>query len=97
MENLAAGEGHRNQSFVVGVNRVGKMANEINHSGDSMVVDPLGEVLYTKANEEDIHTITLHKENSKSVRHKLPFLEDADTLIIQSRREHRKETLSSKA
>ncbi|MDF2191040.1 amidohydrolase [Paraflavitalea sp. CAU 1676] len=73
-----------NQSFVVGVNRVGKDGNEINHSGDSMVVDPLGEVLYTKANEEDIHTITLHKEKLEEVRHKLPFLEDADNFIIQS-------------
>lgn len=72
-----------NQSFVVGVNRVGKDGNEINHSGDSMVVDPLGEVLYTKAHEEDIHTITLQKEKLEEIRHKLPFLEDADNFIIQ--------------
>jgi len=72
-----------NQSFVVGVNRVGKDGNDINHSGDSMIVDPLGDVLYTKAHEEDIHTITLHKERLEEIRQKLPFLEDADNFIIQ--------------
>lgn len=72
-----------NQSFVVGVNRVGKDGNDISHSGDSMIVDPLGEVLYSKAHEEDIHTITLQKEKLDEIRQKLPFLEDADNFIIQ--------------
>ena len=73
-----------NQSFVVGVNRVGKDGNDIYYSGDSMIVDPMGEVLYTKAHDEDIHTITLQKEKLEEIRHKLPFLEDADNFIIQS-------------
>lgn len=73
-----------NQSYVVGVNRVGKDGNDIYHSGDSMVVDPMGEIVYTKAHEEDIHTLTLHKEKLEEVRHKLPFLDDADNFIIQS-------------
>jgi omega-amidase len=73
-----------NQSFVVGVNRVGKDGNDIYHSGDSMIVDPMGEVLYTKAHEEDIHTITIEKKKLEEIRHKLPFLEDADNFIIQS-------------
>jgi omega-amidase len=72
-----------NQSFVVGVNRVGKDGNDFYYSGDSMVVDPMGAVLYTKANDEDIHTITLQKETLEEIRHKLPFLEDADNFIIQ--------------
>ena len=33
-----------NQCYVVGVNRVGKDGNDINHSGDSMIIDPLGEI-----------------------------------------------------
>lgn len=73
-----------NQSYVVGVNRVGKDGHDIYHSGDSMIVDPLGEVLYTRAHEEDIHTLTLQKDKLEEVRHKLPFLEDADRFIIQS-------------
>lgn len=72
-----------NQSFVVGVNRVGEDGNGIYHSGDSMVVDPMGEVLYTKAHEEDVHTITLEKTKLEEVRSKLPFLKDADQFYIE--------------
>lgn len=71
-----------NQCYVVGVNRVGNDGHGIYHSGDSMVVDPMGVVLYTKAHEEDIFTITLKKENLEEVRNKLPFLKDADYFFI---------------
>ena len=37
-----------NQCFVVGVNRTGVDGNQIVYSGESMVVDPLGEILYSK-------------------------------------------------
>lgn len=67
-----------NQSFVVGVNRVGDDGNGIAHSGDSMVIDPLGETLYHKNGEEDIFTITLQKEQLNTVREKFPFWKDAD-------------------
>ncbi len=72
-----------NQSYVVGVNRTGTDGKDIYYSGDSMIIDPLGEVLYTRAHEEDIFTITLQKEKLEEVRHKLPFLQDADDFIIE--------------
>jgi len=71
-----------NQCFTVGVNRVGKDGKDIYHSGDSAVIDPMGEVLYTKAHEEDIHTITLSKTTVDEVRTKLPFWKDGDNFII---------------
>lgn len=71
-----------NQCYVVGVNRVGNDGNNIYHSGDSMIVDPLGEVLYTKKDEEDIHTITIDKAQLDTVREKLPFLKDGDGFSI---------------
>ncbi|THU41945.1 nitrilase family protein [Niastella caeni] len=71
-----------NQCYVVGVNRVGNDGTGLNYSGDSMIVDALGTVVYTKANEEDIFTITLQKEALEEVRNKLPFLKDADRFII---------------
>jgi predicted amidohydrolase len=71
-----------NQSYVVGVNRVGKDGNDIYHSGDSMIVDPLGDVLYTKKDEEDIFTITIDKQHLETTREKLPFLKDADEFHI---------------
>ena len=72
-----------NQCYVVGVNRVGHDGNTVYHSGDSMVVDPMGEVLYTKAHEEDIFTVTLQKEKLEEVRTKLPFWKDGDSFMIQ--------------
>ena len=72
-----------NQCYVIGVNRVGKDGNDINHNGCSMVVDPMGEVLYQKENDEDIFTITLEKEKLTEVRAKLPFWKDGDLFNIQ--------------
>ena len=71
-----------NQSYVVGVNRVGNDGNNIYHSGNSMVVDSAGAVLYHKADDEDIFTITLEKENLMEVRNKFPFLKDGDNFNI---------------
>jgi omega-amidase len=73
-----------NQCYVIGVNRVGNDGNEIYHSGNSMVIDPLGEVLYEKSNDEDIFTITLSKEHLQDVRNKFPFLKDADDFLINN-------------
>ena len=72
-----------NQCYVVGVNRVGKDGKDIYYSGDSMVVDAMGEMLYTKAHEEDIFTITLQKDKLEEIRTKLPFLKDADDFLIE--------------
>jgi predicted amidohydrolase len=71
-----------NQCFCIGVNRVGNDGNGIYHSGDSMVVNPLGEVLYHKAHDEDIYTITLQKEDLETIREKMPFWKDADAFKI---------------
>ena len=71
-----------NQCYVVGVNRVGKDANEQYYSGDSMIIDPLGEILYHKKDEEDIFTTTLNKEHLENVREKFPFWKDADAFQI---------------
>ncbi len=72
-----------NQCYVAGVNRVGNDGNNFYHSGDSMIVSPLGEVLYTRSHEEDVFTFTLQKEKLEEVRNKLPFLKDADDFKIE--------------
>lgn len=71
-----------NQSFVVGVNRVGKDGHDNNHTGDSMLIDPMGEILYQKSNEEDTFTTTIQKLTVQTTREKLPFLKDADGFMI---------------
>jgi predicted amidohydrolase len=72
-----------NQCYVIGVNRVGNDGKDIYHSGDTTIIDPMGEILYHKADEEDVFAITLNKENIESVHAKLPFLKDADMFFIQ--------------
>lgn len=67
-----------NQCYVIGVNRVGEDGNGHHYSGDSMVIDPLGAILYHKEEAEDIHTIALDKEHLDGIREKLPFWKDAD-------------------
>lgn len=72
-----------NQSYVVGVNRVGNDGNEIYHSGDSLIVDPLGEVLYHAPKEEAVYTYTLQREKLEEIRQRFPFWRDADHFSIQ--------------
>lgn len=71
-----------NQCYVVGVNRVGDDGNQHHYSGESMVVDAMGEVLYHKEEAEDIFTITLDKAKLDSIRAKLPFWKDSDQFNI---------------
>ena len=71
-----------NQCYVVGVNRVGTDGNNIYHSGNSLVIDPLGQVLYHMADEEDVFTIALQKEKLEEVRTRFPFWQDADPFNI---------------
>lgn len=72
-----------NQCYVVGVNRVGNDGKNIYYSGNSLVIDPLGQVLYHMADEEDVFTIALQKEKLEEVRTKFPFWKDADGFKIQ--------------
>ncbi|HVV07308.1 MAG TPA: nitrilase-related carbon-nitrogen hydrolase [Puia sp.] len=72
-----------NQVYTVGVNRVGNDGNNIYHSGDSMVIDPLGEVLYHAQKEESVFTCTLQREKLEEVRTRLPFWKDADQFSIE--------------
>lgn len=71
-----------NQCYVIGVNRVGNDGNNVYHSGDSMVINALGEILYHKQHEEDVFTIDLDKNHLHEVRHKFPFWRDADNFKI---------------
>ena len=71
-----------NQCYVVAVNRTGHDGHQVYHRGDSMVIDPLGEILYHKEHEEDIYTICLQKDHLVQVREKFPFWKDADQFNI---------------
>ncbi|HET6256396.1 MAG TPA: nitrilase family protein [Puia sp.] len=72
-----------NQSYVIGVNRVGADGNGITHSGDSMIIDPLGETLYHAGPTEDVFTLTLTKDHLSTIRQRFPFWRDADHFYIE--------------
>jgi omega-amidase len=73
-----------NQCYVIGVNRVGDDGNDHHYVGDSMVVDPAGEILHAAGDEESSFTYSLTLERLNSIRERLPFLKDADPFIIGS-------------
>ncbi|HXB95195.1 MAG TPA: nitrilase family protein [Puia sp.] len=71
-----------NQCYVAGVNRIGDDGNKIFHGGDTMIVDPLGEVLYHAADREEAYSLTIQKETLTGVRQHFPFWRDADYYSI---------------
>ena len=72
-----------NQCYVVGVNRIGVDGNGFNHTGDSVVIDPLGEIISkTKANEESVETVILDYEFLSSFRKKFPVGLGTDKFTI---------------
>ena len=71
-----------NQSYVIGVNRVGKDANDIEYSGNSSAFGPLGEHIWQNSGDAIVHTVAVHKEILQEVRSQFPFLNDADKYLI---------------
>ena len=72
-----------NMSYTIGVNRIGKDGNKQEYSGDSSIVNFLGEELSTlKKNEKGIIKTTLDKTKQQAAREKLGFLNDQDSFII---------------
>lgn len=71
-----------NQCFVIACNRVGEDGNEIKYSGDSCVINPLGEIVISKENDEDFLYYTIQKSEIESVRNQYPFAKDKDTFSI---------------
>jgi omega-amidase len=72
-----------NQCYVVGVNRIGKDGNDFAHSGDSVVINPRGEVISkTRAHEESIETIDLDRAYLEEYRKIFPLGLDVDSFEL---------------
>lgn len=73
-----------NQCYVIGVNRIGADGNGFEHSGDSIVINPRGEIIsHTKANEESVETIKLDKSYLDDFRQLFPVGLDADGFTLE--------------
>ena len=72
-----------NMSYVIGINRTGKDLNNYNYSGNSLVVNFLGEALSSLKEEEvGIVKATLVKTAQEVIRKRLGFLNDRDVFKI---------------
>ena len=74
-----------NMSYVIGVNRSGKDGNGYEYSGNSLIIDYLGEVLSNlEKNEVGIINATIKKDTQDTTRKKLGFLNDSDLFYIEN-------------
>lgn len=64
-----------NQAYVVGTNRVGE-GGGLDYSGDSRIIDPLGEVLASAAHTESILLADISATHVADTRARFPFLAD---------------------
>jgi predicted amidohydrolase len=73
-----------NLCYVVACNRVGEDANTIYHSGDSAIINPLGEKLAEASHEETMLHAELSMEKLIQIRRTYQFWRDADEFSIGS-------------
>lgn len=71
-----------NQAYVVGVNRIGQ-AKRLYYAGDTMVIDPFGEIIYHAEHQKAIQTHHLHMDRVTSVRQRIPYLQDRDQFELK--------------
>lgn len=72
-----------NQTYVVGVNRIGEDGNNIAHSGDSAIINPRGELISTLLTHQDkTETISLSYTYLQDFRTAFPVLSDADEFDV---------------
>lgn len=72
-----------NQSYTLGLNRVGTDGNGIYYAGDSMVVAYDGAIVAHLPAKEMVQEVVLEKSKQNLFRKKLAFLPDQDDFVIQ--------------
>ena len=73
-----------NQSYVIGVNRCGKDGNGFEHSGDSLIIGPRGEILQElPPSQEGVLQYSLDIEALHLFRKQFPAGQDADDFTIR--------------
>ena len=71
-----------NQSYVIGVNRVGTDGNGIEYPGRSVALDPLGKTVADLGGTEGCRLVELDLSVVRRIREKLPFQADADSFEL---------------
>jgi len=73
-----------NLAYVAGTNRVGKDGNDLDYAGNSMVVDPSGEIILDAGTNIGGFTATLSKSHLAGYREQFPAHLDADAFLLSS-------------
>ena len=71
-----------NQCYVIGCNRVGTDGNGIYHNGNSMLIDPMGAIIWESTDKEAIYNVTLDLKNVQKIRDRFHFLDDGDQYLV---------------
>ncbi len=83
-KSLLVARAIENQCYVIWVNRVGEDGNSIYHTGDSMIIDPFGEImLQAAAGKEQTMSGVLSKQKLKDFRDKFKVGLDWDKYIVK--------------
>ncbi len=71
-----------NQSYTIGVNRIGNDGNDYYHSGDTSLIDFAGNIMLHTAHVAGIHTIELDYQKQQAFRSRFQFLADKATFEL---------------
>jgi predicted amidohydrolase len=74
-QTLLAARAIENQAYVVGVNRVGQ-GGGLRYAGDSRVIDPMGRILTSAAEQETLLLAEIDAAVARETRRTLPFSRD---------------------
>lgn len=80
-KSLLVARAIENQCYVIGVNRVGSDPNNT-YSGESCLINALGETIYINSDVEDVYTNKLEKKELEKIRNQFPFLNDKDNFYF---------------
>ena len=72
-----------NLACVVGVNRIGRDAKDIDYAGDSMAIAARGQVLADLGDAAAVQTVTFSAEELLAYREKFPSFLDADDFTLR--------------
>ena len=82
-KSLLVARAIENQCYVIGVNRTGTSPDGIDYAGDSVVIDPIGEVIASfPSSLPGITAVNIEKGIVEKYRRSLPALDDADDFTI---------------
>lgn len=84
-QSLLVARAIENLSYVVGVNRIGADGFGADHTGDSMIVDPKGRVVFSaEPGKPGVSEVKLPMAKLQKIREQYPFGEDWDQFTIHT-------------